>query len=306
MEFGIKPASFSTDGSRGKSFVEKTIKFVRETPEFNVIWMSDHFIPWPSDHPNVPLNADLYECWTLSSYLAGAFPNRKIGQCVMANSYRNPALVAKMAATLDALSGGRLILGLGAGRLEEEYHQYGYEFPSAAVRIKQLEEAVQIIRKMWTEDKVTFKGRYFHIQNATAHPQPDTCPPILIAGAGEKRTLRIVAKYADWWNMSAKSLEDYEHKLKVLAEHCVKVGRDFDEIRKTCEFHVAIGETKEQAEDIILKGNKAQLVGTPEEVVDYLTGFINLGVDYCMVRFTDEPSTTGARIFAEKVIPKLN
>ena len=303
IEFGIKVASFPSDGVNGPPFIEKILNYIKETGNgFKTVWVSDHLTPWTA---GMPKNLDTLECWTALSYLAGIFPDRRFGTAVLCNSFRNPALFAKMVATLDELSGGRFVLGIGAGWREEEYREYGYEFPPPAVRIRQLSESVQIIRKLWTEDNVTFKGKYFQVNNLTCYPHPDPCPPIMIGGGGENLTLRVVAKYADWWNMGATSPDAYKHKLDVLARHCSKVGRDFKEIRKTIEAFIAIGETKEQAEEAAGTGRRPHFVGTPEQAVEWLKGFIDLGVDYCETRFLDEPSTTGARLFAERVMPEL-
>lgn len=302
VEFGIKVASFPSDGVNGPPFLEKILNYIKETGDgFKTVWVSDHLTPWTA---GMPENLDTLECWTTLSYLAGAFPDRRFGTAVLSNSFRNPALLAKMAATLDELSGGRFILGIGAGWREKEYLEYGYDFPPPAVRVRQLSEGVQIIRKLWTEDNVTFSGRYFKVNNLTCYPHPNPCPPIMIGGAGEALTLRVVARYADWWNTQA-ALDSYRHKLDVLAEHCDKVGRKFGDIRKTAEAFIALGETREEAKRRVLTGRQYHFMGTPEEAVAWLGGFLDLGVDYFEVRFLDEPSTAGARLFAEKVIPEL-
>lgn len=302
VEFGIKVASFPSDSVNGPPFIEKVFNYIKETGgAFKTIWVSDHLTPWTA---GMPENLDTLECWTALTYLAGAFPDRRFGTAVLSNSFRNPALLAKMVATLDELSGGRFILGIGAGWREYEYLAYGYDFPSPAVRVRQLSEGVQIIRKLWTEDNVTFNGRYFKVNNLTCYPHPSPCPPIMIGGGGENLTLRVVARYADWWNTQA-ALDSYRHKLQVLAEHCDKVGRKFGDIRKTAEAFIALGETREEAKRRALTGRQYHFLGTPEEAVTWLGGFLDLGVDYFEVRFLDEPSTAGARLFAEWVIPEL-
>lgn len=303
IQFGIKVASFPSDGINGRLFVDKILNFInRAGDSFNTIWVSDHLTPWTA---GVSESLDTLECWTAVSYLIGVFPNRRFGTAVLCNSFRSPTLLAKMAASLDELSSGRFTLGIGAGWRESEYLAYGYDFPSPAVRIRQLSEGVQIIRKLWTEDNVTFNGRYFRVSNLTCYPHPNPCPPILIGGSGEILTLRVVARYADWWNTSAASLDGYKHKLWVLKKHCNKVGRSFQSIRKTAEAFVALGETREEAAKRVSTGRRAHFVGTPEEAVEWLTDFTDLGVDYFIVRFLDEPNTKGARLFADRVIPNL-
>lgn len=304
VEFGIKVASFPSDGVNGPPFIGKILNFIKETGDaFKTIWVSDHLTPWTT---GVPQSLDTLECWTTLSFLAGAFPERGLGTAVLSNSFRNPALLAKMAATVDELSGGRFILGIGAGWREAEYREYGYEFPPPRVRIGQLSEGVQIIRRLWTEDNVTFHGRYFKVDNLTCYPHPNPCPPIMIGGGGEALTLRVVARYADWWNTQAASVDAYRHKLGVLAEHCAKVGRSFGTIRKTAEAFIALGETREEAAKKVLTGRQPHFVGTPEEAVEWFSGFIDLGVDYFVVRFLDEPGTAGARLFADRVVPNVS
>ena len=145
--------------------------------------------------------------WTLITYLMATYPKMSFCPSVLNQAYRSPALVAKMAAVLQLLSGGRLILGIGAGWKENEQRAYGYDFPPHKVRLDQLEESVQIIRKMWTEDAPTFQGKYYSIKNAYCSPRPDPVPPLLIGGFGPKRTLKIVAKYADWCNINGSDLD---------------------------------------------------------------------------------------------------
>lgn len=303
LEFGIKVASFPSDGVNGPAFIEKIFSFIRETDEkFSTVWVSDHLAPWTQE---VPRDADTLECWTTVCYLSGAFPNKKFGTSVLSNSFRNPALLAKMVASLYGLSGGRYVLGIGAGWREEEYIEYGIPFSSAAIRIKQLSEGVQIIKKLWTEDNVTFNGEYFQVNNLSCHPHPTPTPPIMIGGGGEQLTLRVVAKYADWWNIGAGSLKLYKHKLKILSKHCSKVNRDFNEIRKTVEALICIRETKKEAKEASSINRRSHFVGTPEEAVHWLNGFVATGVDYFILRFLDEPNTVGAQLFSERVIPEL-
>ncbi|MCJ7632183.1 LLM class flavin-dependent oxidoreductase [Candidatus Bathyarchaeota archaeon] len=303
VEFGLKVATFSSGSVNGPAFIERILNFIKGTREnYRTIWFSDHLTPWTK---GMPQKLDTLECFTTVSYLSGVFPDRRFGTAVLSNSFRNPALLAKMVATLDELTGGRFILGIGAGWREEEYREYGYEFPPPAVRIRQLSEGLQIVRKLWTEDNVSFDGRYFKVSNLTCYPHPNPCPKIMVGGGGESLTLRVVARYADWWNLGASSVNAYKHKMDVLAEHCDKVGRKFDSIRKTAEVFIALGKTKEEAVGRVLTGRQAHFVGTPEEAVAWFGGFIDLGVDYFEMRFLDEPRTDGANLFAEKVIPKL-
>jgi alkanesulfonate monooxygenase SsuD/methylene tetrahydromethanopterin reductase-like flavin-dependent oxidoreductase (luciferase family) len=239
------------------------------------------------------------------SYLAGVFKDLTIGSCVLCNSFRSPMLLAKMAATFNALTDGRLVLGIGAGWSEVEYKAYGYDFPNASQRIGQLAEAVQIIKRMWTEDEVHFDGRYFKVRGAMCYPRPDPRPPIMVGGSGEQLTLRVVAQYADWWNTHATTPEMVQHKMDVLRDHCTKVGRDYDSITKTLEGFVAIAETEEEVKRISSRGRRAHFAGTPEQVLDQVTSYIDLDVKHFILRFLDQPRRDGATLFAEKVIPQI-
>ena len=272
---------------------------------FNSLWVSDHFIPWTVKGPETPT----LECWTTVSYLSGIFRNLDFGTIVLCNSYRPPALLAKMGAFLSAITGGRFILGIGAGWFKEEYEAYGYEFPKASVRIRQLEESVKIIKKMWTEDAPSFNGKYFKIEKAYCSPKPDPRTPIMIGGGG-KMTLKVVAKHADWYNFSTYSPEIYEHKLNILKDHCSKVGRDYNEIKKKCKVDLVIGRDEQEAKTIAAsnpasKNNSALFVGAPEQVVDRLKQFVKLDVEYFIVRFLDFPDTKCAELFSKEVIPKF-
>jgi alkanesulfonate monooxygenase SsuD/methylene tetrahydromethanopterin reductase-like flavin-dependent oxidoreductase (luciferase family) len=151
----------------------------------------------------------------------------------MGIGYRNPALLAKMGATLQALSDGRLILGIGAGWRGEEYAAYGYPFPKASVRIQQLEEAVQIIRLMWSETSPSFKGEYFEIAEAYCPPQPNPPPPIMIGGSGEQLMLPLIARRADWWNIGFVDVDTYRRKRDLLHRHAEAAGRDPGDIVHT-------------------------------------------------------------------------
>ena len=175
------------------------------------------------------------ECWTTLAFLAARYPEMTWGTIVMAQSYRNPALLAKMTATLCDLIPGKVIFGIGAGWKEDEYLGYGYDFPAPAVRIRQMEEAIEIAKRLWSEDDVTmasWAGTYYRVEHAFCDPKPDPLPPIMIGGSGEQLTLRIVATHADWWNgMGAP--ETFARKCEVLKRHCDAVGRDYDAIVKT-------------------------------------------------------------------------
>jgi len=304
IEFGIKVPTLSEEGISGTDFVKSINQYLSEIPPiFTTLWVSDHLMTWVKNQPE---NADALECWSMMSYLLGTYPHMKVGSGVLCNSFRNPALLAKMVATLADLAPGRLILGIGAGWSEVEYKGYGYPFPRAAIRIGQLEEAVQIIKRMWTEDKVTFSGKYYNLYGARCFPRPDPLPPIMIGGSGEQLTLRVVARYADWWNGHAQSIDHYQHKLNVLEKHCSNVGRDYESIVKTVEGFVAIAASRKKAEKIAQRGRQAHFCGTPNDVISQVQEYLDLGITHYMLRFLDQPHSDGLKLFAEHVIPSLN
>jgi len=266
---------------------------------FHSLWMPDHLMFGQSDIP---------EALTLLSLLAGITTDLHLGTIVLGQSYRNPALLAKMAATLQQLSGGRVILGIGAGWKEDEYQAYGYEYPPARIRIAQMAEVIQICRAMWdpTQPEASFSGDHFQISNAVCNPKPVPVPPIMIGGGGEKLTLRIVARHADWWNLPGVSPTEYARKLNILASHCVAVGRNPNEIRKTWTGVVSIAASRSQAEQQMdgypIWSGDIPLVGTPDDIRTQLQAYVDLGVDYFMLAFADEPSSEGISLFTTAVV----
>jgi len=308
IQFGFRVPDFPVDGSRGRAFVDQIVASLDAVRgRFVSAWVADHFVPWAKFQDPA---TDTHECWTTLAYLAGLFQDFTFGSIVLSQSYRSPALVAKMAATLQALSGGRLVLGLGAGWKRDEYAAYGYAFPPPPVRIQQLAEAAQIIRLMWTQPRATFHGQHYHVEEAICEPKPDPLPPLLIGGGGRKLTLRVVARHADWWNYPGGTPEGYQERLNVLRQHCQQIGRDDRGIVKTwlCDC-VAIAPTAEAARRLAHASPFYEpgesIVGAPDEVADQLRRYADLGVQHFMLRFADFPGTEGARLFAGEVIPRF-
>ena len=308
-QFGFRVPDFPVDGTTGAAFVEQfteTMQILRG--HFTSAWVADHFVPWAGFQDQT---TDTYECWTTLCYLAGLFKDYTLGSIVMSQSYRNPALVAKMGATLQALTGGRFVLGIGAGWKRDEYLAYGMDFPAPAVRIHQLEEAVQIIRAMWSQKRATFHGRYYRIDDAVCEPKPHPAPPLLIGGGGRQLTLNVVARYADWWNFPGGTYENYRGLLDVLRGHCEKAGRNYDSIVKTWGNEtVAVAATHDAA----LKMAQASpfyspdsaLVGTPDEIAAQLQRFTALGVQHFILRFADFPKNDSAQLFVREVLPRFS
>jgi alkanesulfonate monooxygenase SsuD/methylene tetrahydromethanopterin reductase-like flavin-dependent oxidoreductase (luciferase family) len=206
------------------------------------------------------------------------------------------------------MSGGRFILGIGAGWNKEEYLQYGYKFPSNRARIRQMEEATQIIKLLWKQDDVTFRGKYCQVENAYCNPKPDPVPPILIGGGGEKYLLKAVAKYADWWNGWCYNVETWSHKLNILANHCDNIGRDFNEILKSIAWVVALAESDEEAKKLVESSpfpSRWIIHGSPESITSQVGDLIDAGAEYFQLAFSHFPNVEGTKMFSEEVIPNL-
>jgi alkanesulfonate monooxygenase SsuD/methylene tetrahydromethanopterin reductase-like flavin-dependent oxidoreductase (luciferase family) len=263
---------------------------------------------WFPDHVQYQNNR-VAEGWSLLAFALARYPGKWCGHEVLCNSFRNPAHLAKMAATMQALSGGRLVLGIGAGWNEEEYRAYGWPFPPASARIAQLDEAIQVIRSMWADAPANFAGQHYQIANAYCEPRPQPAPPIMVGGAGEKHLLRVVAQRADWWNYVYTDLPTYAHKQRTLQAHCKDIGRDYDEITQAVVVRVLIAPT--EAELASLKGQphirplEGGIAGTSEQVAEALVPIIRQGAHRLSVNFADAPSPDGTLLFAERVMPFL-
>ncbi len=271
---------------------------------FRSIWLYDHF------HTVVPSQEVTFECWTSTAALARDTHRINIGQMVTCNSYRNPALLAKMASTVDALSHGRLVLGIGAGWYEHEYRAYGYPYPQTGERLQRLHEAVQIILAMWTQDEATFEGTYYQVRGAINQPRGVQQPhiPLLIGGGGEKVTLRLVAQYADACNVGG-DIATIKHKFAVLKQHCEELGRDYQRIRRTILIDdCAIADTEEAAiakltpvqRSNLEEFRQTALIGTPAMIRQRLVDYEAAGVQEIIIRFVDAPQLESVRLFARE------
>jgi alkanesulfonate monooxygenase SsuD/methylene tetrahydromethanopterin reductase-like flavin-dependent oxidoreductase (luciferase family) len=251
---------------------------------------------WVEDHLQLGETAT-HECITTLSYFAGEFPQFHIGALVLCQSYRNPALTAKMAANLQLLSGGRFVLGLGAGWKEDEYHAYGSPFPDTKTRLEELEEASIIAKAMWSSRPATFVGKHYSIRDAYCEPQPHPPIPLLIGGGGEEKTLAIVARRADWWNFNSCSVEEYAHKVAMLKSHCARVGRDPAEIKLT---YLSTASVSENPDQVVRNPQKHFMAGSSTEVIRELERFHAVGVTHFMFRFLDPESLER---FVRTVVP---
>ncbi len=282
--------------------VEQTFPYLDKTlGPFDSLWLPDH-VQYGGNR--------VAEGWTLLPYALARYPDKLCGHEVLSNSFRNPAHLAKMVATAQALSGGRVILGIGAGWNEEEYRAYGWPYPSTRTRIAQLAEAIQLIRAMWTEAPARYRGEHYQIADAYCEPRPDPIPPIMIGGHGETYLLRVVARHADWWNYPFRDAELYTHKQEVLKRHCRDVGRDYDTIRQVVRVGILIAETQREVERLKTAPNirpmtDIKLAGTPERVTEALRQIIAQGAHRLTVNFADAPRPEGTQLFAAAVLPHL-
>lgn len=319
MRFGLQHPSFSFDyKDNDTSQIFHSLKSLVTSAEekgFDSFWVMDHFHQLQMmGAPGEPM----LEGWTTISALAGVTKKIKLGTLVTGIIYRHPSILAKIGATLDVLTNGRLFMGVGAGWNEEESLAYGIasSFPSIRERLDRLEEAIQIIRKMWTDEPTaTFVGRYYQIKNAYCNPKPiqRPSPPILVGGEGEKRTLEIVAKYADACNLLG-SPETVKRKLDVLKEHCKKVGRDYDSILKTKLGGVLIDNNEEEAKkrvNLILKGMSEQQIkeyiiyGTADSVLQQIELLEKVGIQYFIVNLEPSRQFDELESFAMNIIEKM-
>src|SRR5438128_6926730 len=273
-----------------------------ETVGFDSIWLYDHCHTVP-----VPSQEVTFECWTSTAALARDTKRVRIGQMVTCNSYRNPALLAKMASTVDVLSHGRLNFGIGAGWYEHEYRAYGYEYPDAPERLRQLREAVQVILAMWTQEEAHFEGNYYQVRGAINQPKGVQKPhiPLLIGGDGEKVTLKLVAQYADACNVGDDPAS-VKQKLAVLKQHCETVGRDYQSIHRTSSTLCLLADSDEQALALLPVERQARLgnevrtalIGSPETIRQRLAAYEDAGVQELLLSFVDGTDLEALHRFA--------
>jgi F420-dependent oxidoreductase-like protein len=294
-----------------------------EAGPWESIWVYDHLhtVPLPSDEVT-------HEAWTLMAALAATTQRVRLGQMCTCMGYRNPAYLAKVAATTDVISGGRVEMGIGGGWYQHEWEAYGYGFPSAGDRLGMLDEGVQIMRQLWTTGEARLDGKHYRVHGALGHPRPIQAGgiPFWIAGGGEKRTLRIAAQYADYTNFSDGRADEFDRKSQILADHCREVGSDFDAITRSVNFNVVIGETAQDVADRLawihaqyeplvpaaqLAAQDRQyaggpLVGTPEQIIERLKELSALGMRYAITYFRDAAyDRSSIELFAREVIPAL-
>jgi F420-dependent oxidoreductase-like protein len=320
MQFGLQHPNynFDYDGRDASQIIDslKNLATRAENLGFDSFWVMDHF------HQISPVGKQedpMLEGWTTISVLAGLTSRIKLGTLVTGIIYRHPSVLAKMGATLDVLSKGRLFMGIGAAWNQEESLAYGIPFFPNKERLLRLEEAIQIIRKMWTEEEpaATFNGKYYQINNAYCNPKPiqKPSPPIMIGGSGERYTLKIIAKYADACNLFG-STETVKRKLSILREHCKSVGRDYDSILKTKLGFVVIDNDKKMVEkrvqQIISNGIPKEQVGefviygTPDDVLKQIELLEEVGIQYLIVDLEPYRELEALEVFGNSIVKKLS
>jgi alkanesulfonate monooxygenase SsuD/methylene tetrahydromethanopterin reductase-like flavin-dependent oxidoreductase (luciferase family) len=275
-------------------------------------YVKGHFASaWMIDH----LQQEVLEGWTALTYLAALHPELMWGHSVLNQSFRNPALVAKMAASLQFMSGGRFILGMGAGGQAADYLAYGYDFPPGITRVAELDEALHIMKALWTQEQATFEGTHYRVKDAWCEPKPDPTPTIMV-GAFRPKMLRLTARHADWWNVSSTGIEQYRTYLKEFERACEEVGRDPATVRRTwgggCVCAPTAVEVKELAAGRLEMGEEfgyqvdEDFVGTPAQIIEQMQQFVELGVDYFMLDCGGFPKLTTAELLVHEVLPALN
>jgi len=281
---------------------------------YDSAWLFDHFMPIAGD-PAGPC----FEGWTMLTALAVQTRRLHAGLLVSGVIYRSPAVLAKMGATLDVASGGRLELGIGAGWFEGETLAYGLPFPPAGQRLAMLDEAIQVIRKLWTQPTSDFAGKHYHLVEARCEPKPvqQPSPTIWVGGQGEKVTLRIVAQRADGWDTDMLPLDLYRRKLEALGEHCAKVGRDPASVRKMIHFAGVIAEdegvVRQRVEALARRWNTDPanlegrvLVGTPQQAADRLMPYAELGVEHFVLSLQAPYDMRMVELYINEVAARVN
>jgi F420-dependent oxidoreductase-like protein len=276
---------------------------------FDSVWACDHVYGVPM--PSLPI----LEAWTELAAVAAVTERVELGTLVTPPYFRNPAMLAKQVATLDQVSGGRTIVGLGVGWFEQEFAGYGCPFPPVAERLTDLEDTCEILRRMWTEPEATYEGRRFAVRAAACEPKPVRRPPILIGGGGEKVLLRIAAKHADVWNNMAVAQGDLERKIGVFRRHLDAVGRDPAEVAISQQCTIVLAATEAEAKQALEKAGRIYgghmgaaieqhgIWGTPPQVIDRIERHVRLGCTHFVIEFFGRDTTVPATLFAEEVIP---
>lgn len=298
----VQPALFDTPGGtdpRDERLAhelvaanERCLDVAREAG-FETIWVEDH-MGW-GDKAHL-------ECFTTMAWLAGRHSGFRWGTMVCGQAFRNPAYLAKLAVNMHVLTGGRFILGIGAGNNGAEHAQFGFPFPPPGERLEQTEEAVRIVRALWTSSPATVPGQHYSVDGAFCSPLPASPIPLMIGGGGEQKTLRLAARHADWWCADVGTVEAFARKNQVLDAHCAAEGRDPGDVTRSQATWISV----EDDPELVVRWQDLHIVaGTPDQVAAELQAFADAGARHMQLRFMDHPSTAGLERFAAKVLPRL-
>jgi F420-dependent oxidoreductase-like protein len=285
---------------------------VADNLKFDTAWTFDHFFPIMSD----PKGSQL-EGWITLAALAMKTAHVRVGTLVTGITYREPAVLAKMGATLDVITGGRLEMGVGAAWFQQEHEALGIPFPPVAERIRRLGEACEIMKRMWTEDAATWKGTYYEIKDAYCNPKPvqKPHPPILIGGGGEQLTLKMVARYADTWNAFGTP-DIFKHKIEVLQRHCEAIGRDPNTIEKSVSLPPVLSKDRSKLDAMLAdmasrramtieEAKTAMLWGSPDDAIKKIEAYRDIGVTHIILSLRAPYDPAQLDLFASEVIPAL-
>jgi len=294
-DFGLQGLPADAEGADTLSRYRRVLDLLPD--DFSTVWIEDHL--QFDGHPTM-------EGWTLLTYLAALYPRFRFGHLVLSQSFRNPALLAKMAATLQQLTGGRYILGIGAGWHEEEYRAYGFDYPPGGVRVGQLAEAISVFRAVWQDSPGAFHGDWYRVDGATADPKVDLAVPVMVGTNGPK-ALAVVAQHADWWNWDGPWEDTYRRPYEILRQHCQEIGRPFDEIHLTAGLPVWLPEDPSvfvpTYEHSNYPGQVFGIVGpTPGDAIREINTLIDVGVSHFQPVFEDMTSLVR---FIDEVLPAV-
>lgn len=293
-----------------------------ENSNFDSVWRSDHLFSVMG-----VTERDQLSLWPSLTQVAARDSKLEFGALVSPSTFRHPVMLAKDSVALDNLSNGRFWLGIGAGWNEREHRSFGFPLPPLKDRMDRLEEAIEVIKLLWTGDTVSYPGKHFRLDDAQMHPVPvrPTGVPMMIGGSGERRTLRMVARFADEWNATASALEDYRHKVDVLERHCNDVGRDRSSVAQSIMAGHIIGANQAELRDrakriqnvvpsmqgltidelLQVVRDRGWLVGTPDEIVEAIRARAALGVSRIMIQTLDQEDMSALELFGSAVIPEI-
>jgi probable F420-dependent oxidoreductase len=312
MRFGLQVNPYYYGATGNPWDLVGPIARVLDKSRFDSIWVYDHLL-YEGGYAGHPDPEPVMECFTVLGAIAAITERLRLGQLVIGIPYRNPALTAKMATTLDQISHGRTILGIGAGWHQREYEAYGFgEWEAVGVRMKRLEEATQQILSLWGAQPVpAYQGQYYHSQELTENPLPvqKPHPPIMIGGSGEKVTLRLVAQYAQWCNVGGDP-ETVGRLLEALKGHCDRLGRDYDAITKSCYTMVMLGKdeaavAKKREELSRFIPRRGASIGTPDQLIEEFRKYRRAGVEYLIFRMPDWTDVETLHLFSDTVAAAL-